>query len=144
MSVTITIANNRQFSRNAGTVRFDSFECDACERGQDCHYCNGTGFVKFERLDHELNMANGNFSTLWNSLGLDVEWCGQIDGRTLAKLVESLDKSLAVRSPSVEYRNERPKVCGGGIDLSQVDRYVSTLLAIAREAERREELVVWS
>lgn len=144
MSITITIANNRQHARQHGTVRHESFDCDMCEgKANDCPFCQGTGKVTFERLDHELNLANGNFSTLWNSLGLDVEPFGEIDGRTLARAVETLDPSLAVRSPSVEYRNERPFVYGGGIDREQVNRYIGSLLAIAREAERREELVIW-
>lgn len=144
MSITITIVNNRQHARQYGTVRHESFDCDMCEgKSNDCPFCYGTGKVTFERLDHELNLANGNFSTLWNSLGLDVEPFGEIDGRTLANAVETLDPSLAVRSPSVEYRNERPFVYGGGIDHEQVNRYIGSLLAIAREAERREELVIW-
>ena len=144
MSITITIANNREHARQHGNVRTETFDCEMCERkSNDCPFCQGTGKVTFERLDHELNLANGNFSTLWNSLGLDVEPFGEIDGRTLANAVETLDPSLAVRSPSVEYRNERPFVYGGGIDHEQVNRYIGSLLAIAREAERREELVIW-
>lgn len=138
MSVTITIVHNRQHAIDTGSMLYEEFDCQ-CEGGHGCSECGGTGKVRFERLRFEMNVANGNFDTLWSALGLDLaDRCGSMDGRVLQAAVRCADEALIVREGT---REQNYIDCG--IGQGQAASYLARLMEIAVEAERREELVVW-
>lgn len=152
MSVTITIANNNDHTRAAGTMTYTEYDCQRCEfdgANPNCVECapyGGKGKVRFENLPFEMNVANGNFSLLWNALALPFDWSGSIDARRILAVVPATDTALLMR----DTREEGGSAEGGGcrvihvgIDQERADSYLTRLRAIAEEAAKREERVVW-
>lgn len=148
MSVTITIADNRQYCTANNLGRTVREEC-CTDHDVLCPCCHGHGFVEYVELPFELNLANGNFATLAAALGVfdddngQVEYCGAVDGRRLLTALRSLDPALVLRAPAAEYDDGRLRVFHGGLTREQVARYIAELSAIAAEAERREQPIVW-
>jgi hypothetical protein len=134
MSVTISIENDRDESI------VESYECQWCN-GQGCDKCQN-GKVVFRSSKWQLQMANGNFSTVMSALGLcassDDGLCGALDARVVLAALDRLNPQLAVRA---ERKNKNVIHCG--IDQEYVERRVALLREIATEAARREEMVVW-
>jgi hypothetical protein len=132
MSVTIRINNDRDQSIE------ESYDCDWCE-AKGCAKCE-KGKIIFRSSRWELQMANGNFSTVMNALGLEMsdDWCGSWDARTVLAALDRFNPELAVRA---ERQNNNVIHCG--IDQEYVIRRATLLREIAMEAARREELVVW-
>lgn len=91
----------------------------------------------------ELNMANGNFVELWRCLGLQPETefglAGWMDGRTLVEQLSKCRSSDVVKADESEGNFHS---CGRS--LTQVERYLTTLLSIGLEAQRQENQVTWS
>ncbi len=117
---------------------------DQTKADPNCPYCYGKGTVNSRRFPYEFTLANGNFASLWRSLGLTLRedvW-GHVDGRTLLRVLEvPVEKLLSQDS---QYEGEQ----GGtlidfGISRSQAERYMLLLRSLADEASRREEPVVW-
>ncbi len=148
MSVTITIENNRDHAREAELVELEIYECQCLDLGDDpavdCPACRGAGVCSVEHLPFELNLANGNFVTFFSALGLAADHAGELDGRVVAEALASFAPELAIRGATDEKVDDGPRVITAGTTERQVDRYVVELAAIASEAERREERVVWS
>lgn len=95
------------------------------------------------KFPFEFNLANGNFASLWRSLGLTLRedvW-GHIDGRTLLGVLEvPVEKLLSQDS---QYDGDQGgTVIDFGISRSQAERYLQLLRSLADEASRREEPVV--
>lgn len=155
MTITVSIANNLEYCRQNNLIQIRSEPCLCADNPTPgCHYCTMTsdptpGVWVEEIYPFELNMANANFSTLWNSLGLDFDYCGQIDARIVLRALESMDSDLplraAVHDTGVDEDGRRvgPEIIKCAIGRLQVVRYVIELSKICEEAERREELVCW-
>jgi hypothetical protein len=108
-----------------------------------CLECEGTGQLEIRELPFELNIANGNFCTLWNALGLDSEPCGEIPAGEVLLALESLEHELLERSETVQRGRRGCRVIDCGIGPQQAQRYIAALTAIAREADNRIEPIVW-
>ena len=90
-------------------------------------------------LKCELNVANGNFSTFWSALGLDLqEFCGEMRPHAIADVLRSFDDALLVRAGR---RDGNFIECG--LSAEQGARYLSSLRAIVDEALRSETSVIW-
>lgn len=165
MSITITIANNRGYvQENApDSISRERYTCQCVGYGfeggaiADCHDCEGTGVVTFTNYPFEMNLANVNCSTLFNALGLDFDYCGEIDPRNILKAINRTPLALIVRDDRQEPiglvdciksgAKDSAKGCQvyyGGITKDQAASYQTRLAAIALEAERREDKITWS
>lgn len=146
MSVTITIAHNRDHARQHGTARMIA---EPCCHDADCPYCGGKGQMEaHEELPFELNLANGNFATLAAAIGCfgdgDDMWCGSAYPHAVKAALRCLDTELAVRCPTKEFgKRGKLRSMDCGCRPEQVERYTAELTKIADEAERREEMIVW-
>jgi hypothetical protein len=140
MSVTITISDNRAYCQAHGMIERETFDCQCVDFPEitDCQGCQGTGKVTFEHSPFDMNLANTNFAAVWSALGLDAEYSGEIDGRTLLARLATITADAFIRDP-VRYGN----MISSGVILEQAERYASSLTSIATEAARREEKVVW-
>ena len=151
MSTTITIRYNREYCTENELVENIQETCNCADELDDqskadpnCPYCYGKGTVSSRKFPFEFNLANGNFVSLWRSLGLTLRedaW-GHIDGRTLLGVLEVPVEKLL--TPDSQYDGDQ----GGtlidfGISRSQAERYLQLLRSLADEASRREEPVVW-
>lgn len=144
MSVTITISNNRQHSLENKTIEYVEYECQRCSFygiKKDCHECGGNGKVRFEMLPFEMNLANANFSMLWNSLALPFDWSGSIDPKLVLPVIASTPTELLQRETQVTKGN--CVVISFGVDHDQAESYLTRLKAIAEEADRRKQPIVW-
>jgi hypothetical protein len=148
MSVTITITGNRAFCEARNMVdESERFECDLCDgSAPDCPECKGKGYVSFPIYPYELNISNGNFCTLWNSLALSVSndnLCGSIDPPSLTLALLSGNPELAVRQGGRSSGRGRATLIEFGISDDQAKRYHVRLAEIAAEAMKRGEFVTW-
>lgn len=145
MSVTITINKNDTYCEKEGLVTKDEYDCQCSFDGvsPNCQECNGKGKIYFDHFPFEMNLANGNFRTLFASLALEPgEYLnGEIDARTMKQALRSAEVALIERAPHTEQGRVTIHHCG--IDKEQASRYLERLLEITAEAERREEMIVW-
>lgn len=145
MSVTVTVANNENYCVENNLVGYTEYGCQTCEfdgNKPDCRECGGSGKVRFDDFPFEMNIANGNFSRVWQALDLPVEFGGHLDAKTLLAKVAACDVSKIVRDPRSEQSgNVRVHYCG--ISHEHAQSYLSRLEDIAREADRRGKEVVW-
>lgn len=135
MTVTISIVNDKDRSI------VDTYDCDWCNASADgCKHCEN-GKIKFYSSRWQLNMANGNFSTLMSALGVKLsnDLCGSADARLLLAALDRFNPELGVRAERVDRH-----MVHCGIDLDYVMRRTTKLREIAMEAARREERIVWS
>ena len=115
-----------------------------CQNGPECrdpkcHDCKGVGTVTFKTSRWVMNVANGNASLILNSLGFDAtECCGIINANALLKAIASCPEERMVRA-TTQHRN----VIECGTDIEHAQSYLDRLKAIATEAARREEVVLW-
>ncbi len=75
-------------------------------------------------------------------LTLREELWGHIDGRTLLRVL-AVPVERLTRQESQEQEDTGGTIIDAGISRSQAQRYMDLLKALADEASRREELVVW-
>lgn len=148
MSVTITIAHNRRFCLEHGLEERTFEPCYGCEEAgrarRDCPCCEGKGHVCEIHLPFELNLANGNFSTLWAALGFDApDCCGSVAAHDVLLALDALDEHLLVRADQRGYGTNGAAWIYCGIRPEQAQRYLSELRAIAREADNRCERLVF-
>jgi hypothetical protein len=143
MSTTITIRYNREYCTENELVEnvLETCNCadeldDQAKADPNCPYCYGKGTVSSRKFPFEFNLANGNFVSLWRSLGLTLRedvW-GHIDGRTLLRVLEVPVEKLL--TPDSQYDGDQ----GGtlidfGISRSQAE-YLSRR---SRTASRFQE-----
>ena len=102
MSVTISIHGGIQWAEENDEVDIREVECGftgkVCHAG--CQYCEGTSFVTEKVYPFELNVANGNWSTFANALGLvdsDSMYEGWADGRVIIGLIKRFCPELSIR-----------------------------------------------
>ncbi len=152
MSVTFTIADNERYCRENFPERIVSvaYECLCCDSSMDiaptpgCPHCRGSGICGVETFPYELNVANGNFRTLMAALGMEAEsGFGDCQPRELLQAVTATSAGWIVREERVESLPEQAQAIYCGIDQEQAERYLEALAEIAREAERREQPVIW-
>ena len=142
MSITVTINGNYDYcDAHQLTVKQEE-EClcvhhEATEAS--CPFCKGSGVYVDVLYPFEMNLANRNFATLWNSLGLEFDYTGSIDARLVRDALSRLPQDLLLRSTRRE-----GNCIDFGISEAQASSYVSRLQDICDEAERREELITWS
>ena len=145
MSVTILIANSKKYidQNHPEMIKVETYDCQCAYGGtpeDDCWECKGSGIVKFENYPYEMNLANGNFRTLWNSLGFSTEegLYGVMRPQAILKALKRTPYELIERESKQE-----GNVHTGGIHTGQAMRYLEVLEVIAREAEKREEVIIW-
>lgn len=162
MSVTFTIHKNIEYCQKKGICREEVYDCQCidCNNGvpkQDCMDCHGEGKVRFLVYPYELNMVNSNFKTFTSALGMENDYCGDIDPRKLEDLLCKLNPELAIRankdeivenakvkSDDVElFHVHQVNVIDYGLDAEQINRYITILFDICEEAIKRNELIVW-
>lgn len=152
MSVTITIEGNNDYCKARGMIGSRSYDCQCVDFAEDgrpdphCFSCKGFGSVVFEERPFEMNVANGNFRTLFSTLALPFdEEClsGHLDARTINAAIRSAAVELLERETRDEQKPGGPRVIHCGIDREQATHYLIALKEIADEAERRESAVVW-
>lgn len=152
MSTTITIENNLAYCRAHNLAVERPSYCQCCYPTGDnpepgCPGCNGTGIdcpIPFVDLPFEMNLANGNFNTLWSALGFTPSQGGSMDARQILRVLASMDTELLLRAEDTATGKKGCQVYYGGICEEQAESYLSRLKEIAEEAAKREELVVWS
>lgn len=137
MSITIGITNDTDQS-----IRKE-YECmciDADGHGApDCYECKGLGKLVFEDSKYERNLANGNFSTLWNALGLTANYSGEINPRDLLIAVNSMNPDLGVRAPK---KDGIIYTCG--LPRHLIESYLDSLRLICLRAIKMGEKVCWA
>lgn len=148
MSITITIRDNREYVTVNCPDRIDveTYDCQCDFDGnpnKNCCDCGGTGVVQFRNYPWEMNLANGSFTTLWSALGMDADWCGEIDARVLLHRLRTTDPSLAERADEIQRQEGSATFISFGIDGDRTARYFAMLETICREAERREQPILW-
>ena len=147
MTVTITINNNMRHCDKDLSFECRVEDCCCLEDGgpiTGCPFCDGSGEVRWREYPNELNMANGNFSTIWNALGLDFDYFGEIEPDVLIKAIDDSDINLAIKDSDIEVVKNGPTIITFGIGLAQALRYHTLMREIATEAKDRGESVVWS
>jgi len=151
MSVTFYINNNDKYVDENCPEKIiketDDCQCvDFSDNGKPvstCFTCKGKGTISITYYPYEMNIANGNFYTLMNALGLDDECYGEIDPRTLLKAINRTPTSLIERHTTQSGGNGKVTMISCGIAPEQAQGYIDTLKEIAIEAEKREEKIYW-
>lgn len=151
MSVTITIASNIEYCTKNNLVTFEEYDCQHCsyyDATPECFECGGnasghSGKVRFNIYPFEMNLANGNASTFLSALGIDFDYCGEMDARVIISALKSYDPALCVRSAVDEQNPNEARMINCGISFEHAESYSQRLFAIAIEAEKREEKIVW-
>jgi len=151
MSITFMINDNEEYLKaNAPhLIEEEVFTCQCVDHSEDgkpwadCFTCSGKGSVSFTRYPFELNLANANFRTLMNSLGLSDDDCGELDPRTILKAISRTPARLIERQTRVVSNPNHAQVIECGIGKEQAERYMVNLVKIVEEAEKREEQVYW-
>jgi hypothetical protein len=144
VSVTIFPVGNLQFCEENNLVEIIKEEC-ACDETTKkwCHYCNGEGIYSFKKYPCEMNISNGNFKTLWNALGLDYYYCGQICPKKIIEVLKTFDDNLLLRANYVDASEENATFFSFGIDKEKALRYTKGLKEIAMHAISRGVLICW-
>jgi len=151
MSVTITIENNEKYidENKPELIETEIYDCQCVDFSEDgnpvstCSTCRGEGTVSFTNYPYEFNIANGNFSTLWNSLGFDFDYCGELDPRTILKAIKRTPVALIEKQTTEDNEEGKAHIINCGIDTEQANYYLIELVRICAEAEKREEKVYW-
>jgi hypothetical protein len=144
MSVTISIQNNIEHCTRNNTVKYEDYECLSCGGlPGGCDACGGKGTEKYPVYPHELNLANGNFARLWQSIGLEPEPYGHMSADELIAALRNWNLSQHERKEEVIREPGRATIIMCGLTPDQAFRHVTTLLEIAIEAQRRGEIVYW-
>lgn len=139
MTVTISPKNNLEFCRVNGLVEIVKEACLCVDfPDENCYYCKGTKENVEEIFPFEMNISSGNFSTLWNSLGLEFDYCGQIDPREVIDSLNSFDENLLIRANFVD-----GNIYSFGIDIERAKSYIDRLRNIAEESLKRNQLISW-
>lgn len=145
MSITITINDNHNYCQEHDLGQTETYECQCVDLGEmdRCPICSGSGTETFTHYPYDMNIANGNFSMLWNALGLEFDWCGNIDGRQILDILKTFDNALLCRQTNIERKENGPVIVACGVDVEGATRYISRLREIAEEAVRREQPICW-
>lgn len=108
---------------------------------------------EFRYSRYNLNVANANFYTLWSALGFETldngDYCGKMHPMHMLKALARVNPELITRdgigeNPLKDIFIQCKNVYWGGIDLERANRYIQKLTEIAKEALRREEMIIWS
>lgn len=133
MSVTISIENNCEYVKANCPERIRTYSYDK-DIDPEQHV--------FEDYPFEMNLANGNFAALWNSLGLDCEDCS---GSIRAIELKNRLKMFSAKKLTCE-TEVQGNFYDFGRSTEQVTGYYWRLQQICVEALRRgaETLIVYA
>lgn len=152
MSVTIMPGQNMSYCDEHNLVNYTEYDCQTCsfegvkETCSECStYPGPAGKVRFPDYPYELNVANGNFRTLWASLALEPgEYLsGFMPPATLRQALDNFDPALMERATTIEEGSTGIRLINCGVTLDQANYYYHRLLEIVTEAERRGVDIVW-
>lgn len=137
MSVTITIDNNKQFCEDTNTFVEELVVCPYCDGGaghKSCKSCEYTGKVTIRRYPHALNLCNERFYlTMKYLVGYLPLPYGSIDGRILIRKIEMIgSETITDMADRLDITRDYAHTILDGIE------------EVAKEAEKREEPVIWS
>lgn len=130
-------------------VETNRFECDECdfwaEKKRPC-VCKGTGWIVFMGRDHDVNMANGNARIIFNTLGIEFDYCGVWGKDVLADVRRRCILALNTKAPN---RNQKPLVVDGNfcycaLSGDDIKRRIERLLALVTKAQELNSFVSWS
>lgn len=148
MTVLIRIHNNEAYcdAHCPEKIKVENVECWCINHPDDiapvdCPGCKGKGSYEFKSYPYELNLANFNFTMVWNALLLDNadQPAGDVHPAKVLKAVMNVRPELLMRADMSEAHNWFEV----GVDRSDVEYYIITLKEIALEACRREEYISW-
>lgn len=145
MSITIFPVGNFEFCETNNLVDIIKEDClCVSDTRNNCHYCNGSGEYSTEIYPCEMNISNGNFKTLWNALGLDFDYCGEICPKKILDSLRILDENLLLRANFVLSNDSGDaNFISFGIDKEQALRYTKRLREIAMHAISRGVNICW-
>jgi hypothetical protein len=145
MTISIFPVGNFEFCETNNLVEIIKEDC-LCSPAtvKDCHYCNGAGIYSIKKYPCEMNISNGNFATLWNALGLEHDYCGQICPKKIIEVLKTFDDNLLLRANYVSSNDDGDcNFVSFGIDKDRAMSYTSRLKDIAMHAISRGVLVCW-
>ena len=145
MSITISPVGNFEHCEKLDLVKINREDC-LCygEHRENCHYCNGSGFFEEKIYPYELNISNGNFETLWNALGLEFAYCGEICPHILLEAVANADVQLIIRANYVDASENGATFYSFGIDAGRAESYLNRLSQIIIQAIARKVKIQWA
>lgn len=145
MSISIFPVGNFEFCETNNLVEIIKEDCLCDETNKSsCHYCNGAGIYSTKIYPCEMNISNGNFATLWNALGLDFDYCGEICPKKILEVLKTFDEKLLLRANYVSSNdNGDCNFVSFGIDMEQALRYIRGLKEIAMHAISRGVNICW-
>ncbi len=145
MSITFSIQDNAAYCEANNLIETVRYDCQCKHEGgidPACPECEGTGKVSFDNYPFQMNLANRNARTLWNALGLDFDYCGEIDPTVLLHAINSTESALVVRS-GVDRQDRGVRFIDGGISTEQAENYLTRFKVLAEEGIRRGKVIVW-
>lgn len=145
MSVTIFPVGNFEFCETNNLVEITREDCLCDETNKSsCRYCHGKGYWEEKIYPCEMNISNGNFKTLWNALGLEHDYCGEICPKKILEVLKTFDDNLLLRANYVSSNDDGDcNFVSFGIDKDRAMSYTSRLKHIAIHAISRGVLVNW-
>lgn len=146
VSITIFPVGNFEFCETNNLVEIIKEDC-LCSptTARECHYCNGAGIYSSKNYPCEMNISNGNFATLWNALGLEHDYCGEICPKKIIEVLKTFDEKLLLRANYVLSNDNEccPIFYSFGIDNDRAMSYINRLKDIAMHAISRGVLICW-
>ena len=144
MSITIFPVGNFEFCEANNLVEIIKEDCLCDETNKSsCHYCNGAGIYSTKIYPCEMNISNGNFKTLWNALGLDFDYCGEICPKKIIEVLKTFDPDLLLAANYVDASGESAIFYSFGIGGGRAMGYIDRLKDIAMHAISRGVNICW-
>lgn len=155
MTISITIRGNAQFCREHAherpeLLRIETWPCHCVTYGDDgaaepsCPDCHGSGELESYEFAFEMNLANGNFGTLWCALGYEPDLGGgELPADEVGLALSALQDWILERAERHEPAGPGPAIVHCGIGTRQAHSYIERLHAICEEACERGQTIVW-
>jgi len=150
-------------------MNVDEFDCQCDWESEgvfdpECSDCHGTGTIVFEIPESvgSFNVSNGNGSTILRSVGLELDWSGemQISNEDLGTFIDRCNELLgterdlelrervinAQRQGEQEFHDERdsgPRTIICAMSDGYMGNRISSLLLLLEMAKRFDSYVCW-